>query len=59
LPPAHRAIYEDEYLVNRGAQTGLAKVVAWLESWMHRKVARAPEFPLLELGAGSLEPYSI
>lgn len=54
MPPAHQAIYEDEYLLNRNARTGMSRLVAGLEGWMHRKVAASGGFPLLELGAGTL-----
>ncbi len=53
LTERHKEVYLREYIHNRKATGGLSKVVAYLESWMHRRVAgRGGE--VLELGAGTL-----
>ncbi len=56
LPAAATRIYVEEYKLNRGVNArGLYRVVASLESWMHRRVASAaPGSTLLEIGAGTL-----
>jgi SAM-dependent methyltransferase len=56
LPAAATRIYVEEYKLNRGVNArGLYRVVAWLESWMHRRAASAaPGSTLLEIGAGTL-----
>jgi hypothetical protein len=59
LTARHQAVYEREYAINRTA-SGLYRVVHWLESWMHRRIAdRTGSGTLLELGAGGLNhvPY--
>jgi hypothetical protein len=56
LPPASARLYIDEYKLNRGVNArGLYRVTAWLESWMHRRVASsAAGSTLLEIGAGTV-----
>lgn len=57
LAGAYRAIYEQEYLINRSSGSLANKIAAWLEAWMHRKVADAStrdSESLLEIGAGTL-----
>jgi hypothetical protein len=61
LPPDNALVYLEEYKINRNA-TGrpLYRLVAGLESWMHRQIAACPlGTDLLELGAGTLNhrPY--
>lgn len=56
LTEAHRAVYVEEYKINRGGSGLLYRAVHKLEEWGHRKVAsrgRAGE-SILEIGAGSL-----
>lgn len=59
LSAAHQAVYVDEYRSNRLGSNSLSSLVATLESWMHRAVARPDHGPLLEIGAGTLNhvPY--
>ncbi len=60
LPIAYRESYTEHYQANRAGAGGLSRVVARLESWMHRRVAEGvPAGDLLELGAGNLNhvPY--
>jgi hypothetical protein len=55
LPSAQRASYVEHYEVNRAGKRGLQKVVARLESWMHRRVSVGiTGGDLLEIGAGNL-----
>jgi len=56
LPAAAARIYVEEYKVNRGVNArGLYRVIVWLESWMHRRVAfSAAGSTLLEIGAGTV-----
>lgn len=57
LPDAYRAIYEEEYRINRSSGSLANRIAAWLESWMHRQVANASSGgaeALLEIGAGTL-----
>jgi SAM-dependent methyltransferase len=56
LPAPAARIYVQEYTLNRGVDArGLYRVVAWLETWMHRRVAAvAAGSTLLEIGAGTL-----
>ena len=52
--------YEEHYRQNRCGATGLFRVTAALESWMHRAIAGSPPgASILELGAGNLNhvPY--
>lgn len=54
LPPAHQAIFEEAYKINRQGK-GVAEYAAIkLEEWMHRRVVSTGESPVLELGAGTL-----
>jgi hypothetical protein len=59
LPEDYQTIYDGEYLRNRNAVGLVSNVVSRLEAWMHKQVARESLFPLLELGAGTLNhvPY--
>lgn len=60
LPEAQQAIYEQEYLANRGGQTLMTRAAQALEAWMHRTVAHyARGARILEIGAGTLNqlPY--
>lgn len=54
LSPKHREIYEKEYFLNREGQRPAEKISSYLESWMHKKIARHSLYPCLELGAGTL-----
>ena len=56
LPAAAMRIYVNEYKLNRGVDArGLYRVIAWLESWMHRRVASpVAGSTLLEIGAGTV-----
>ena len=53
LTARHKKIYLQEYIRNRQAAGGLSKLVAHLESWMHRSVAGSSG-EVLEIGAGTL-----
>ena len=60
LPPGQQASYVDHYRLNRAGKRGLSKLVAKLESWMHRRVSEnITAGTLLEIGAGNLNhlPY--
>ena len=56
LPPANARIYAQEYKINRGGSSNpLYRITAWLEAWMHRRVAAGAHGQrVLELGAGTL-----
>jgi SAM-dependent methyltransferase len=55
LPPKQQEGYVEHYRSNRAGKEGLAKAVAKLESWMHRRVEDGVEDGnLLEIGAGNL-----
>lgn len=56
LPPEYQRIYVDHYRQNRASSGGLTGVVAGLEGWMHRQVARAGSrgADILEVGGGTL-----
>jgi hypothetical protein len=55
LPETYTAIYKNEYLKNREGKGSIGQLTANLESWMHKKVVgENPKFPMLELGAGTL-----
>ena len=56
LPPAAARIHVEEYRLNRGVDArGLYSAVAWLESWMHRRVASSDAgVTVLEIGAGTI-----
>jgi hypothetical protein len=56
LPAAAARIYIEEYRLNRGFNArGVYRVTAWLETWMHRRVAScAVGSRLLEIGAGTV-----
>jgi hypothetical protein len=60
LPSKQRATYVEHYRLNRAGEQRLSKLVARLESWMHRSVAKGiTGGRLLEIGAGNLNhvPY--
>ena len=60
LTDAHKAVYVDEYKINRGGEGWLYRIVQLLEVWGHRRVATIDnDGPILEIGAGSLNhiPY--
>ncbi len=60
LPTEQRASYLEHYRSNRAGKKGLPKIVARLESWMHRRVSDGVTGGnLLEIGAGNLNhvPY--
>ena len=60
LPRTHAESYVEHYRSNRAGVQGLSAVVAKLEAWMHRRVARGAGCgSVLEIGAGSLNhvPY--
>jgi len=56
LSEAHQAIYIKEYQRNRSARGFLPRLLSWLESWSHRRIAAKgrPGETVLELGAGTL-----
>ena len=56
LPDSFKKIYEKEYLYNRNAISFLPKIVQYLESWMHKSIAKKKNnySPVLEIGAGTL-----
>jgi hypothetical protein len=59
LPSAQRASFVEHYQLNRAGKRGLQKVVAGLESWMHRRVSvEIAGGNLLEIGAGNLNHIS-
>ena len=60
LPQAQRATYVEDYRFNRDGKRGLPRIVAKLESWMHRRLGDdLSNGRLLDLGAGNLNhvPY--
>jgi len=54
LPLEYQEIYQRIYAYSREGKSWAAKASLWLEGWMHRKVAKPPPIPLLEVGAGTL-----
>lgn len=56
LSDAHRAVYVEEYQRNRSAAGFLPRIISWMESWSHRRIAAAgkPGEVVLDLGAGTL-----
>jgi len=55
LNGAQREVLTSAYFENRRAESGVSRVVAFLESWMHRAVAAAGSGKaILEIGAGTL-----
>ena len=60
LPAANADRYVEEYKINRNESgRSLYRVVAGLESWMHRQISRRQgEVELLEIGAGTLNHRS-
>jgi len=54
LPDAHRQRYVADYRENRQGRTGIARIVAGLEAWMHQSTAAVRGAKVLELGAGTL-----
>jgi SAM-dependent methyltransferase len=60
LSASQEAHYEEHYRRNRSGATGLFRLTAAIESWMHRTIAASPTgATILELGAGNLNhvPY--
>lgn len=60
LPPDHKNIYVEEYKSNRTGKNPIQQLSQYVESWMHRQVAkRGNGGELLEIGAGTLNhvPY--
>jgi hypothetical protein len=59
LPFAQQTSYVEHYRWNRAGARGLARIVAVLESWMHRRVSVGiTGGDLLEIGAGNLNHVS-
>ena len=59
LSSEQQASYVEHYQLNRAGKRGLQKVVAMLESWMHRRVsAQISGGDLLEVGAGNFNHVS-
>jgi hypothetical protein len=54
LPEAYQQIYVDMYEHSRKGRNPAAAAALRLEQWMQRQAAAHPTFPLLELGAGTL-----
>jgi len=54
LPDAYQRIYLDMYEHSRKGRNPAAAAALRLEQWMQRKAAERATFPLLELGAGTL-----
>lgn len=54
LPPDYEAIYVDMYEHSRKGRNPAAAAALRLEQWMHRQAILEGAFPLLELGAGTL-----
>ncbi len=59
LPESYREVYEANYYSNRQGRTAASRLSLFVESWMHRQVARdtktrAAPFRTLEVGAGTL-----
>lgn len=55
LPEAYRAFHEEFYKAAREGKHAGATIALRLEKWMHHKLmARPAAFPLLEIGAGTL-----
>jgi hypothetical protein len=58
LPSGQQASYVEHYRSNRAGKRGLSKLVAKLESWMHRRVSEGINGgTLLEIGAGNLNHF--
>lgn len=54
LPAEYEKAYEALYSHSRKGESLLSRGALWLEQWMHQQVAADRRFPLLELGAGTL-----
>lgn len=54
LPPDYETIYVDMYEHSRKGRNPAAAAALRLEQWMHRQAILDGAFPLLELGAGTL-----
>lgn len=63
LSEEESALYQKEYLSNRSGKTFFTKISQFLESWMHRQVAKLAKKnqDILEIGAGTLNqiPYEL
>lgn len=61
LSKEEEELYQKEYFNNRSGATFWTKIAQFLESWMHRKIAKSakPNQKILEIGAGTLNqiPY--
>jgi hypothetical protein len=56
LSERFQAIYADVYKTSRNGRSFLYGITQWLESWMHKKVAKSSvsDLSTLEIGAGTL-----
>lgn len=54
LPDAYQRIYVDMYEHSRKGRNPAAAAALKLEQWMQRQASKSAAFPLLELGAGTL-----
>lgn len=56
LPPEYQKLYVEQYKANRGGKTTASRLSQFVESWMHRKVAKdsSSRKSTLEVGAGNL-----
>lgn len=54
LPPEYAPLYEKMYEDNRKGRDPASSLALHLEKWMHHQVCKISEFPVLELGAGTL-----
>lgn len=54
LPPAYSEIFVDAYKSNREGEGTASSIAIKLEQWMHRMALQQKDFPVLEVGAGSL-----
>ena len=54
LTAAHKAVFAEQYKLNREGSRPVEFLAQKLEEWMHRRVAGTCGSPVLELGAGTL-----
>lgn len=54
LPAQYEDIYQQIYQENRNGTAAANRISLLLERWMHHQAAQSSTFPLLELGAGTL-----
>jgi hypothetical protein len=61
LPAAIQEIYVEFYKLNRTGESGISAASQWLESWMHRiiakKGARFPNAKILDFGSGTFNHF--